>query len=152
MESYIGAKSNDGSSQNKLEKTLEEQLQNLPKMKYPTDEIFRILGGCLGANLTDLINQTSLLHTIRFTTYLEDYEYHPWSLQLKRQRSERGFWNRLARFFGIEQLVLDIGFNGQVWCCKYYEPFYYMISEKVRDFYYAKLYPVVKRGFVIIKS
>lgn len=130
--------------------SLEDRIKALPNLKWPKDEAFVLLDDFIGTLLADLTNQTALVHS----TYVYKNEYkHPTCVELSRERpSGLGFWNAVGKFMGINQTVLDVRFNGQMWCCRYYVPFYYMLAEQVRDFYYDKLKDVFGKDFVIVKS
>lgn len=98
--------------------------------------------------LSELVNQTGLLHK---TYVYRDYDKEPCLIALYRKRpSTGGFWNFLARAFEENQEVLRITFTGQLWCCNYYVPFYFMTAQSLRDKYNELLRDSFGADFVIV--
>lgn len=143
MDCYISSGSgemgkNGGTDKKPKCKTFESRLENIESMKFPWDERYRIFNDCvLRPMLADLTNQTGLVHS---TYTYTDIDKHPWCLSLQSDRPRgAGFWNAIGRFFGTQREVMDIKFNGQLWTCRYYQGFYYITAERVREIYYDKM-------------
>lgn len=142
----------DGAQDRPLEQSnidkLEKQLKGLDSV-CGVGKKYRTLGNLLSARLrvfddcvfssflADLTNQTGLLHQTKSYANMEEDTY---CVTIVRERPpHRGFWNAVARFFGIRQTVLSLRFEGQLWCCRYYEAVYFMTAEQIRDLYYQRM-------------
>lgn len=91
----------------------------------------------LGPHIADLTNQHGLVHS----TYIGYNQYErrgsvSYCVSIYRERPKGlGFWNAVGRFFGTEQEVLRIEFNGQLWVVNYYVASYFVVAEEIKEAY-----------------
>lgn len=114
------------------------------------DKQFAEVKKILVKTLVDLTNETGVLHHVN--VHHNGNQYSSWICQVSITRKypkRKGILNWLARALELNETVITITHSGQIWCCNYWLPSYYLTALKIKELFDQSEF---EEGMVIIGS